>query len=204
MGRVRARPNPPEIPETLSGPRVLLRPFDPGDAAAVWEAVEESRERLAPWLPWVGTLRSLDDERAVIARMRARWTLREDLAVGIFDRANGRFLGGSGLHRIDWDLRIFEIGYWIRATAEGQGYITETVQLLARLAFDRLEASRVEIYVDPRNVRSVRVPERLGFVLEGTLRRFKADVHGRPADRQVFALIREDYARLRWRGRRTL
>jgi RimJ/RimL family protein N-acetyltransferase len=190
---------PVEIPDPLFGPRVLLRPLHPGDAPAVWEAVEESRERLAAWMPWVGTLRSLDDERAVIERMHARWLLREDLTVGIFDRATGRFLGGTGLHKINWDLRIFEIGYFIRTSAEGRGYVTEAVQLLTRCAFDLLRANRVEIYMDPRNVRSARVPERLGFVLEGTLRRFRAGADGRPMDRCVFALIREDYDRLPWR-----
>jgi len=191
---------PIEIPDEVCGPRVLLRPLRPEDAPAVWDAVEESRRHLAPWMPWVHDLRSADDERAVIDRMRASWTRREDLTVGIFDRTTGRYLGGSGLHRINWALRIFEIGYWVRATAEGRGYVTEAVQLLACLAFDRLEANRVEIYVDPQNVRSRRVPERLGFVLEGTLRRFRAGSDGRPQDRQVFALIREDYLRLAWRG----
>lgn len=196
------RSHSPEVPKELWGPRVLLRPLTLRDAPAVWEAIEESREHLAAWLPEVSTLRSLDDERASIVQMRARWMRREDLTVGIFDRATGRYLGGSGLHRINWDLRIFEIGYFVRTSAEGRGYIAETVQLLTRFAFDRLQANRVEIYVDPRNVRSVRVPERLGFMLEGTLRRFRADVNGRPADRRVFALIREDYKRLPWRGDR--
>jgi len=181
---------------------VLLRPLTLRDAPAVWEAIEESRERLEPWLPWVSTVQTLDDERAVIVKLRNRWRLRKGLAVGIFDRTTGRYLGGSGLHRINWDLRIFEIGYFIRTSAEGRGYVAETVQLLTRCAFDRLQANRVEIYVDPRNVRSARVPERLGFVLEGTLRRVRADVDGRPADRQMFALIREDYDRLSWRGDR--
>lgn len=190
---------PVEIPDQLLGPRVLLRPLHPGDAPAVWEAVEESRERLAAWMPWVVTLRSLEDERAVIEGMHARWLLREDLTVGIFDRATGRFLGGTGLHKINWDLRIFEIGYFIRTSAEGRGYVTEAVQLLTRCAFDLLRANRVEMYVDPRNVRSARVPERLGFVLEGTLRRVRAGGDGHPTDRCVFALIREDYDRLPWR-----
>jgi ribosomal-protein-serine acetyltransferase len=196
------RSGPLDIPEELSGLRVLLRPLKLRDAGAVWEAVQESRGRLAAWLPWVNAVQSLAAERAVIVGMRRRWKLRKDLVVGIFDRATGRYLGGSGLLRIDWDLRIFEVGYFLRTSAEGHGYATETVQLLTRLAFDRLRANRVEIYVDPRNIRSARVPERLGFVLEGMLRRVRAGADGRPADRQVFALIREDYHRLRWRGGR--
>ncbi len=188
-----------DFPEELCGPRVLLRPLELEDAAAVWTAVEESRAHLEPWLPWVETLRSIEDERADIARMQERAAVRTDWTVGIFDRVTGRYLGGSGLHRIRWDSRTFEIGYFIRASEEGKGYISESVRLLTRLAFDRLRANRVEIYIDPRNARSIRVPERLGFVLDGTLRRFRAGAEGRLEDRHLFALIRDDYHRLPWR-----
>ena len=71
---------------------------------------------------------------------------------------------------MNWMLRTFEIGYWIRKSGEGQGYVTETVQVLTRLAFDHPQANRVEIRVDPANVRS----------------------------RHVFALIPEEYCRLDW------
>ncbi len=187
-----------EVPEEMSGPRVLVRPYRADDAAALWEAIEESRAHLAPWMLWVSQTRAPADTFAYAIRARDRWSLREDLSVGIFERETGRYLGGSGLHRINWDLRIFEIGYWIRVAAEGRGYVSEAVQLLTRLAFDRLGANRVEIRMDSRNVRSRRVAERLGFVLEGTLRRCAPGAGGRPEDRHVFALIREEYARLDW------
>jgi RimJ/RimL family protein N-acetyltransferase len=114
-----------ELPRELRGPRVLLRPYRPEDAPALWEAVEESREHLARWLPWAGSLRSSADVRLTIIRMQARWILREDLTMGIFDRAGGRLLGGTGLHRMDWQARCFEVGYWVRKTSEGRGYVTE-------------------------------------------------------------------------------
>jgi RimJ/RimL family protein N-acetyltransferase len=185
-----------DIPEELQGPRVLVRPYRPEDAEALWEAVEESRAHLSPWLPWVHDYRSHDDARAFVVRARTRWLLREDLTVGIFDRGSGRFLGGSGLHRINWALRNFEIGYWIRGSAEGRGYVTEAVGLLTRLAFDVLEAQRVEIRMDPENGRSRKVAERLGFVLEGTLRRVAPGPDGQLRDRHIFALTPEDYRRL--------
>lgn len=189
------------IPEALDGVRVLLRPLDIGDAATVWEAIEESRARLREWMPWANRIRTLEDERAAIAHMRSQWATRESLTFGIFDRASRRFLGCSGLERINWAIRAFEIGYWIRTSAEGRGYVTEAVQLLTALAFDRLRASRIEIQTHPRNARSWRVPERLGFLLEGTLRHSRPDVDSEPSHRRIYALIPEDYSRLAWRTR---
>jgi RimJ/RimL family protein N-acetyltransferase len=191
------------VPREIVGPRVRLRPLRLSDARAVWDAIEESRANLEPWLPWVRKTRCLADERGDIARIQALWRRRESLVVGIFDRRGGRYLGGSGLHRINWQTRSFEIGFWIRATAEGRGYVSETVRLLTCLAFDRLGANRVQIFMHPQNVQSEAVPKRLGFVHEGTLRAVTLGPDGTPEDRHVYALVRADYDRVPWRaGRR--
>ena len=188
-----------DLPDELVGERVVVRPFADSDADALYQAIDESREHLMPWMPWSQDYHSVEDARAYTRRSRANWLLRQELAVGIFERGSGRVLGGSGLARINWERRLFEIGYWLRATAQGHGYMQETVRLLTRLAFDDLQANRVEIRMDARNVRSKRVPERLGFVFEGTLRRAgELDESGRPADRHVYALIREDFELLDW------
>jgi RimJ/RimL family protein N-acetyltransferase len=178
-----------ELPDHLVGPRVVVRPYDEADAPSLWEAVDGSRTHLAPWMPWVGAYHAPNEALAFVRQFRAKWLTREDLIVGIFDLASGRLLGGSGLHRIDWQIRRFEIGYWLRQSAEGHGYVAEAVQLLIRLAFG-LAANRVEIRTDVRNSRSRAVAERLGFQLEGCLRRFLPDAEGQPSDILIFSLLR--------------
>lgn len=186
------------IPREIVGPRVRLRPLRLSDAPAVWDAIEESRKHMERWLPWVPKTRSAADERRAIAGMRGRWRRREDFVVGIFDRLTGRYLGGSGLHKINWERRCFEIGYWIRASAEGRGYVSETVRLLTCFAFDRLGAERVEIFMHPRNARSEAVAKRLRFVYEGTARAVTPGPDGALEDRHMYALVRADYARVSW------
>jgi RimJ/RimL family protein N-acetyltransferase len=152
-----------EVPTVLRGEQVLVRPFADADAPGLFEAIEESREHLAPWMPWVHAHRSIDDSLAYIRRSQAQWLLRERLPVGIFEASSGEVLGGSGLERIQWELRRFEIGYWVRASAEGHGYVQETVKLLTSMAFNVLQANRVDIRMDPRNLRSERVAQRVGY-----------------------------------------
>jgi ribosomal-protein-serine acetyltransferase len=189
-----------DLPQELAGERVLLRPYCEDDAPALWEAVDESRAGLlGEWMPWVKDYQTPEDALATVRRLRARWILREDLVTAIFERGSGRLLGGSGLHRIDWTIRRFEIGYWLRTSATGHGYVTEAVQLLTRMAFDRLEANRVEIRMDVRNTRSRAIPVRLGFVFEGCQRRAMPDIRAQPGDIDIFALIRADYEQLPWR-----
>jgi RimJ/RimL family protein N-acetyltransferase len=187
-----------DLPEELVGDLVIVRPWAEADSSGLWDAVDNSREHLEAFMPWVDRYHNPDDALEYTRRSRARWLLREDLSVAIVERQTGRIVGGSGLHRIDWGIRAFEIGYWIRQDAEGRGYVTETVQLLTRLAFDELNANRVELRIDTRNIRSLRVGERLGFVLEGTLRRKLPAADGTAADLHVLALLPEEYQTLPW------
>lgn len=81
----------------------------------------------------------------------------------LFLKETGALVGGSGLHRIDWSVPKFEIGYWCRTRFAGHGYITEAVRGLGAFAFDQLGARRVEILCDSRNHRCVRVAELAGI-----------------------------------------
>ncbi len=98
-------------------------------------------------------------------------------------------VGSSGLHRINWDIPKFEIGYWCRKRFQGQGYITESTAAITKFAFETLGAKRVEIRCDPKNIRSRRIPERLGFELEGILRNDQLSPSGELRDTMIFAKI---------------
>ena len=179
--------------EELRGPRVIVRPYQVEDADALFAAVEESRQHLWPWMPWVTQHQNVADSRDFILRSQAKWLLREDdMNVGVFAADDGRYLGGSGLHIRSWDVPVFEIGYWLRASAEGRGYMAETVKLLTDFAFDALDAQRVFIRCDARNARSAAVAERLGFVREARLRNDVRDAEGALRDTLIFSLIPGD------------
>jgi RimJ/RimL family protein N-acetyltransferase len=159
-----------DLPFELRGSRVLLRAYRADDAEDVFAAIDESRDHLRPWVSWVDNHRTVDDVRDYCIRSQASWLLRTELALAIFDSASGQYLGGTGLHDPDWELPAFEIGYWLRVTAIGHGYATESTRLLTDFALSRLQARRVTLRCDARNDASRRVAERAGFILEGRRR----------------------------------
>ena len=175
--------------EELRGERIIVRPYRESDAQDLFEAVAESRDHLRPWLPFADAHQTIEDSRDWIIHTMAHWLLREELTMGIWDAASHRYLGGTGLHVHSWDTGYFEIGYWIRASAEGHGYIMEAVRLLTTYAFDTLKATRLEIRCDELNARSAAIPQRLGFVREGCLRNNMAAPDGRIRSTLVFSLI---------------
>ena len=186
------------LPSSVEGPRIRLRPFRRGDGPDLFAAVDEGRAHLSKWLPWVDRHKSVIDSEVYVRKAQAWWILREDLPLAIEDKTSNRILGGTGLHRFDWAIRSFEIGYWVKKSAAGQGYVTEAVRILTALAFERLDAQRVEIRCDPANERSASVPRRLGFTSEARLPSNARTPSGEPRDTLVFAATRPTFDSLPW------
>ncbi len=182
------------IPQRLEGERVVVRNYRDEDAQALFDAVEESRVPLKRWMPWVDDVKNVEDRLVYVRKMQARFlTQSEDFAYGIFDKSTGRYLGGTGLHRIHWETPSFEIGYWLRASAHGKGYCAEATRLLTIAAFETLGAARVEVHCDRANEKSANVPRRLGFNHEATLHCERRNSEGSLSDALIFALTWSDW-----------
>jgi RimJ/RimL family protein N-acetyltransferase len=61
------------------------------------------------------------------------------------------------------------VGYWVRTSRSGNGFIYEAVTAMTAYAFRQLRAVRVELVTDEDNSASRKVAERCQFRLEGIL-----------------------------------
>jgi RimJ/RimL family protein N-acetyltransferase len=182
-----------DFPESFETERLLIRSPLPGDGPEEYAAVRESFAELTPWMPWPKEHRTIEDSEASVRRARARFVGREDLMLLLFLKGTQTLVGSSGLHRIDWDVPKFEIGYWCRTRFTGQGFVTEAVRGISAFALEALGARRLEIRCDSRNLPSARVAERAGFRLEGELRNNELDTSGHLRNTLVYAMIPEEY-----------
>ena len=181
-----------DLPERIEGDRVYIRPCMPGDGKSVYEAVIRSLDELKPWMPWAHFEQSVDAAEKRVREAFAKFILREDFRLHYFLKSDDSFIGSGGYPRLNWETRCFEIGYWIDSRFTGQGYATETANLLVDFAFKFLDANRIEIRVDTKNNASRKVPEKLGFQLEGILRHNSYSADGKILrDTCVYAKIRE-------------
>ena len=176
----------------LRGERVIVRPYHQEDAQALYEAVAESRDHIRPWMPFADEHQSVEESLDWIIHQEANWLLRKNLPLSVRERAGGRFLGGTGVHIHSWETRYFEIGYWLRASATGHGYMTEAARLVTDYLFNELGAARVEIRCDERNAPSAAIARRLGYVQEGRLRNHLPAPDGTLRTTLVFSLIPQD------------
>ncbi len=178
--------------EELHDEHLIVRPYRESDAQDLFDAINESREHLRPWLPFADQLQTIEETRNGINTKRAHWLLREDMGMSIRAKESGRFLGGISLHPRVWEIGYFEISYWLRSGAEGHGYITAAAQLLVNYAFTSLHAQRLEIRCDERNARSAAVARRLGFIQEACLRHDSCAPAGSLRNTLIFGLIPEE------------
>ncbi len=186
-----------DFPEEFETERLLIRAPRCGDGVQVRAAIVDSIEHLRPWLEWAQTIPTAEEAESNVRAARVRFLAREDLRLLLFLKGTETLVGSSGLHSIRWSVPKFEIGYWVRKKFEGQGFISEAVVGITQFAFDVLGARRVEIYVDNRNERSWRIPERLGFTLEGIMKNAARNTAGGLRDTRVYAKVRNDDAPLR-------
>lgn len=174
---------------TLTTSRLQLRPFAPTDADALY-ALHSDAHVLRYWdaPPWTDRARA----DRFIAACRQLADEGTGARVAIDRLSDGAFLGWCGLVRWNPDYRSAALGYCFTEAAWGHGYATEAACALLQWAYDTLDLNRVQAETDTRNAASVRVLEKLGFTLEGTLRE-DCVVDGYVSDSWVFGLLRREW-----------
>ena len=173
--------------------RLVIRCWQPQDAALGKEAIDASREHLREWMPWADT--EPEPLAVTIRRLRqfrAMFDLDKDYVYAVFNKDEDQVVGGSGLHtRLGENAR--EIGYWIHVDHINRGYATEVSAALTKVAFEIDGMDRVEIHCSPRNLASTAVPRKIGFVHEATLRRRGPIKDGQPVDSMIWSMHADDY-----------
>jgi RimJ/RimL family protein N-acetyltransferase len=173
--------------------RLVLRQPSPDFAEAIQEAIEETFEDLHPWMPWAREMQSLEETREFLRSAEAKFIKGEDFVVSAFLSQTGKFVLSTGLHPRNWSVPKFEIGYWCRKSVQGKGLATEAVQALTTIAFEEMEAKRVEIRSDARNLPSRRVAERAGYRLEAELRSDDRANDGSLRDTVIYVMFADEY-----------
>ncbi len=173
--------------------RLVIRCYEPSDALMLQEAITESLDHLLPWMPWAKLEPQNYEARVNRVRFfRGQFDLGQDYVFGIFDKTETALIGSTGLHtRLGNQAR--EIGYWISAKHINQGYATETVIALTKVGFEIEQLSRIEIHCALDNFRSYKIPQKLGYQWEATLKNRTTDTAGTPRDTMIWTMFKEEY-----------
>lgn len=168
--------------------RVCLEQIRPEDAPEMFQIIENQREYLKKWLPFVDETLELSDSESFIASIYADIPEKQELVFAI--RIEGAFSGLIGFKCTDMENLKTEIGYWLSESFQKQGIMTACVKAVISYAFETMHLNRIQIRCAIGNTPSRNIPLRLGFQLEGIERDGERTIDGAYRDLEVYSLIR--------------
>ena len=149
----------------LETERLLLRPWEEKDAAALYEYAKDSRVGpAAGWPPHTSVENSLEIIRGVLSAPETYAVVPKSLGEPV--GSVGIMLPGKG--SAPMAAHEAEIGYWIGVPFWGQGLIPEAVRALLARCFGELGCETVWCGYYDGNDKSRRVQEKCGFLYHHT------------------------------------
>ena len=181
--------SPMPAPNQIATARLLLRPIAAADAPALFSMMSDP-PTMRYWStpPWT----AMPEADAFIHAAQTKSPDNLDVLFGIELRASGLLVGTCTLFDVIVPSRRAEVGYLLDRRHWGLGIMSEAATALLSYGFGALALNRVEADIDPRNLSSARLLERLGFVREGLLRA-RWIVSGEVSDSAIYGLLASEW-----------
>ena len=160
------------------------------DAERVFELTDSSREHLKEWLPWLDFTLKVEDTKAFISNSLKNYPENKSLNTVILFK--GEIVGVAGFNEINWSNKTAYIGYWLGEQYQGNGIMTRVAKSLTEYGLAELKLNKVEIRVATGNEKSRSIPERLGFVKEGSIRQAEW-LYDHYVDHVVYGMLAEEW-----------
>ncbi len=183
------------VPSEIETDRLILRSYREGDETWYFEMSKRNHVHLEKYEPDnpVMEIRSKDDAKKMVFDLVNAWKTCTHFFMGVFLKGSDQFVAQLYIGPANWDLPEFGIGYFADVEHEGNGYVTEAVNAVVELLFERLKVCRIRIETDDTNVRSRGVAERCGFVREGHIRENKKNPDGTYSGTLHYGLLKSEF-----------
>lgn len=138
------------------------------DAKPLFKLVDDSRQQLEPWLPWVSNMKSFkDEEEFLFSAMKHFGTGYSLNTVIIFKNQAAGMISFNKFRAMDQST---EIGYWLGTKFVGNGIMHRAVSGMCDIGFSDYKVHKIEIRAAVENQRSNHVAQKAGFNLDGLVR----------------------------------
>ncbi|MCG8183973.1 GNAT family N-acetyltransferase [Tenacibaculum piscium] len=143
---------------------IELRLLKLSDSADIFNTINNQREYLGKWLPFVSFTQEIKDtEKFVNSIINVP---QEKLEHTFTIRKQNQFIGLIGLKNTNKTTKTTEIGYWLSEKFQKQGIMSKSVEKLCNFAFEEQGFYKIEIKCAVKNRASSNIPKKLGFELE--------------------------------------
>mgnify|MGYP000507102768 CR=1 FL=1 len=169
--------------------RTILRPIASNDNEKVFAYRSDSEiNKFQGWIP-----KNIEEVNDFISKNPETMNIPDSwFQLVIIENATQELIGDIGLHFIDKENFQCEIGCTIRKDDQGKGIATEVMRAIVNYLFNDLKKHRIVASIDPANINSIKLVERLGFRKEG---HFKESlfIDGEWVDDIVYAILNNEW-----------
>lgn len=157
---------PPAFPR-LETERLILREMKSNDKEDIFQSFSD--ENVTKYFS-MNPFTSVKDSEKIIKRAQDLFEQGKGIQWGIVTKEGSNLIGTCGFET--WRKESFrgEIGYDLRQSHWGKGFMSEALQAIIQYGFEHMGLNRIEATTRSDNTRSINMLYRLGFKMEGILR----------------------------------
>tara|TARA_R110001583_G_scaffold48896_2_gene152998 strand:- start:1342 stop:1938 length:597 start_codon:yes stop_codon:yes gene_type:complete len=171
--------------------RLQMRRINSGDAEALYNYRSDAEtNQYQGWIP-----KTIDDAQNFISKVSEKIDEYDTwYQFAIIRKENGELIGDVGIHFFDADNYQVEIGCTLAKNHHGKGLANEALNAMINYLFSDLNKRRITCSIDPLNLASIKMVERIGFRKEA---HFKQSIliDGEWYDDVVYALLRSEWSK---------
>ncbi len=169
---------------------IELKQLEQSDSIDIFKMIDNQREYLGKWLPFVASTKELSDtEKYVDSVVNATEDRFEYVFVIIKCKKNAGLIGFKDTDKLN---KKTEIGYWLSEKYQKQGIVTKSVDKLCDFAFNKLGINRIQIKCAVENMPSKNIPKKSGFRFEGIERQGELLKDGFYTDLEIYSKLKSD------------
>lgn len=119
-----------DIPSQLSTERLIIRKYADGDGAELYLLLERNNNRdfLKENTEEMSAIKTEEEAEIRIRKRAAEWIARDRFVMGIWSKSERKYIGEIWIEPKNWEVPLFEIGWFLDQSYQGRGLATEAAQ----------------------------------------------------------------------------
>jgi ribosomal-protein-alanine N-acetyltransferase len=183
----------PDTFPILETKRLVLRKVTKEDANSILKYLSDEEV-----MKYYGLepFKSINDVLDEISWYQSLQNNKTGIRWGITLKEQGIVIGSCGFHnKVSHHFRT-EIGFELSKEQWGKGIAHEAVEAIICYGYEHMKIQRIEALIEPPNISSQKLVEKLGFIREGLLRNYEF-TNGKFDDLYMYSLLKQDFDKIK-------
>ncbi|ULG71233.1 GNAT family N-acetyltransferase [Macrococcus brunensis] len=171
---------------------LVLKPLTIDDHEDFFKLLVDNYDYFKPSLMWM-IKDELYEQSLESLKLRITMTFRENnlpLWFGIY--FNGTLCGLIGFNELDVENNVGELGYFMSQRQSSKGLMSQSLSQIIAYSFEELALNKLELYINENNQASIRLANKHGFKLEGTIRE-AVKVEDTYLNQHLYGLLKSEF-----------